>query len=117
MTRNAAALARSVAQHRFLRPRRWIETFRSDFFAINGDFAGSFDADSDLIPIDLHHRDSNVLTNDDFLTQLPAQNQHGHLPVDMRYKIICFPSTPSGFRVDLMSISRAGLLEASVDCS
>src|SRR5271157_3042188 len=56
-------------------------TLRSDLLAVDRNVMGSFDTDANLVAVDLDHRDDDVVTDHDFLTQLPAQNQHGSLPV------------------------------------
>ena len=53
------------------------------FLAVNQYFARGFDADPDLIAVNLDDSDNDIVTNDDLLAQLPAKNQHGHLPVDI----------------------------------
>jgi hypothetical protein len=57
-------------------------TLGRDLFAVNQYVRRRFDADPDLIAVDFDHSDNDIVTNDDFLAQLPAKNQHGHLPVD-----------------------------------
>src|SRR5690606_31942192 len=41
--------------------------------------ARRLDADPNLIAVDLHHGHDDVVADDDLLSQLPAQNQHGSL--------------------------------------
>ena len=62
-----------------------------DLLAVNQDVGRGFDADADLVAVDLDHSDNDIVTNDDFLAQLPAQNQHGHLPVDIEDLELSFP--------------------------
>ena len=58
------------------------QTLWGDLFAVDRYIAGGFNSDADLIAVDLHNRDNDVVTDDDLLAQLPAKNQHGDLPVD-----------------------------------
>ena len=50
-----------------------------DFLAVNRNLVGRFDPEPDLITVDLHDRHHDILTDDDFLTELPAENQHDSL--------------------------------------
>jgi hypothetical protein len=59
------------------------DTLRSDFLAIDRYVAGRFNPNADLIAVDLHNGDDDIVTDNDLLAQLPAQNQHGDLPVDL----------------------------------
>jgi hypothetical protein len=63
-----------------------------DLFAINGYIAGRFNADTDLIPVNLDDRDHDIVANHDLLTQLPAKNQHDYLPVDLSnsFELVAF---------------------------
>jgi hypothetical protein len=62
-------------------------TLRSDLFSVNGHILGCFDTDPNLIPVNLDDGHQDVVADDNLLSQLPAQNQHDHLPVDVRYSI------------------------------
>ena len=54
-----------VRQHH-VRPPRKTETLRCDLFAVNRNLARRFNADANLIAINLAHRDPDVLADDDF---------------------------------------------------
>jgi hypothetical protein len=71
-----------MGQHNIAAPRLGGHSLRRNLFAKNRNVAGRLDANANLIAIDLHYRDPNIVADHDLLTQLPAQNQHGHLPVD-----------------------------------
>jgi hypothetical protein len=47
------------------------------FFPHDLDVAGGFDAQTDLITGDADNGEPNVVTDDDRLVQLAAENQHG----------------------------------------
>src|SRR5262245_41981371 len=52
-----------------------------DLFPIDRNFLRGFDPDPDLVAVNLDDRHNDVITDDDLLAQLPAQNQHGYLPL------------------------------------
>src|SRR3954470_14545429 len=51
-----------------------------DLLAVDGNVPRRFDADPNLVAVDLHHRHDDVAVDDDLLVQLAAQNQHGLPP-------------------------------------
>jgi hypothetical protein len=46
------------------------------FLTKNRDFAGGFDPQADLAPVNIHNSDTDILTDIDLFTQLSAQDQH-----------------------------------------
>jgi hypothetical protein len=67
------------------------QTLRRDLFTVDRYIAGGFNSNPNLIAVDLYNRDNDIVTDDDLLTQLPAKNQHGDLPVDLSFEL-CFCS-------------------------
>ena len=59
----------SVAQNHLFGPGCQTEPLRGDLLAVDWYLAWRFDADANLIAIDLHHGDTDVFADDDFLTQ------------------------------------------------
>src|SRR6267154_1575184 len=61
---------------------------RQELFPINRNLARRFNAESDVVAIDLHDRHDDRVANYDPLTQFAAQNQHDNPP--------CFELGPLG---------------------
>jgi len=49
---------------------------REQLLPVNGDIAGCLDAQPDLAAINVHDGDTDILTDENLLTQFPAENQH-----------------------------------------
>jgi len=79
----ALVTAKSPSQDQVVGVSELRNPARRDLFPINRDFVGRLDADANLIAVDLDDSDNDVVTNDDSLAQLPAQNQHDQLQVDV----------------------------------
>src|SRR5262249_3621966 len=60
---------------------------REDLLAIDGHVVGGLDPDAYRVAIDLHDRDPHILTHLEPLTELPAQDQHGLLLLEIRLTI------------------------------
>jgi len=63
---------------------RFVFDFFENFFASNRNVGRGLNADANGIPIDLHDRDTHVVTDLEPLTEPPAQDQH-----DARSLSIC----------------------------
>jgi hypothetical protein len=49
---------------------------REQFLSVNGNITGSFDTEADFPSIDIYYRDTDVVPDEDLLTELSAQYQH-----------------------------------------
>lgn len=87
-TRSVPLQDRSVTNclswHRFpqpsgnrLRLRRRAE-FQGDFLPLDGQLPWSFNRNSDPTASNVGDLDPNAAADDDFLSNLPSQNKHGH---------------------------------------
>src|SRR5271157_318365 len=97
------------SDHDFLE-RALAGTLRSDLLAVDRNVVGSFDTDTNLVAVDLDHRDDDVVTDHDLLTQLPAQNQHGSLPVVVKTSIESLKASVHTRQGSMHSTSCAGCL-------
>src|SRR5687767_4763219 len=53
---------------------------RQQLLPVDGYVAGSFDTESNLAAINVHHGNADVVPDETLLAQLAAENEHGRVP-------------------------------------